>query len=523
MKKFLLKKVLCLTLIMSIATSLAGCDINVLKRERKSSKSFALSEKNLEKIESENREIAKKLNIIFPTKIDIHYMSYANGFQHKKDESEYIFYKKDINIENPATINIILKSLLDSKVAKFEHKESDPFEMDNILNKEMERLRKKEIKPNPSKLEMYRGYSYNDSMERLDKFDKFDSSLILSNNSNTQKIPIRFESVYTIADIDGKKLDLNNKKIENLITSSHSDYMSNDDYELAKRHKINIYSNFLRKTITLPDFTNKKKINEGSNLYWKYIDELLKSGDEFRDGIEKYIGKDVEIIGYSCTCNPSKSNYSHFNIDFSLKKIYYDTEINEYNKEIYTSGDMYILKYNNKIIGGMLNPICALDGKNLFEIKKSNAVVWIDENMYSQNIYNSPKEVVERYFEEYMDSLRKLEKISKQNLNYEEEEKLMDNIKKDTVKSLSKYMLPEIYPPKFFKGRTDEYRYFTFISGSDDKLKKLDIKKGEKNKLPNGGELFSFYLEFEKGGLNVVTVVKTKDFGYKIYNFGYWA
>lgn len=125
--------------------------------------------------------------------------------------------------------------------------------------------------------------------------------------------------------------------------------------------------------LKLPKDFKEDTYGDRYNLFWAYVNDLLKTENDSKDGLEKYKNQKIVLEKYYV----SKANFSSLNYD-NEKKSYY--KIND-------PAAIVAIRVDDKLIGkfmyGISYPqdVVRLDGKNLMEVTNKSYSDWLSTVM----------------------------------------------------------------------------------------------------------------------------------------------
>lgn len=422
---------------------------------------------------------------------------------------------------------------------KIADEKEDPFKKDTILDEEMKKISSKKLKPNSSNLERYRGYRFFEGSKKLDKFDHFGSNIMINSDKKSVVIPLREgRNGEYVASLGDNNLHIENvNSLDLILDSKYSDSVTDSDFDIAKKYGVDIISNTLSSNVTIPKNLNEKSYEDTNLLFWRYIDQLMKTTEEYKEGLANYAGKEIHFDRYSFNSKKLEGARMNYYVDYSLGKVFDYYDMKDQVKDVYVnnSGHMYVLKDKDKVIGAFLvenkhdspisnDIICRMDGKNLMIINNTNTAMWLKDNIsFSGKNYDSFESLMKDFSSTigYMND--EFKKIEKKKATDDERAALIAKVEKKVIPEMKKVYVPYIkVPDEMTIGDRTSGATSLLIFDEQSAKYKVENETLKKNTLPGGGELESVIIDFSTGPM-AINFIKFDKIGYRIFSIGYVA
>ncbi|MEG0249506.1 MAG: hypothetical protein RR561_00880 [Peptostreptococcus sp.] len=378
------KKFRFFSLFLSICIILSACNLKTGQSNGKTSNSKieTVNFKDDSKLTRDTISLSKTFGLKDVKSIKIDYQGYAsvggsNGSSNNtnsKPISDYILWGKELKINDPYVINQILYYLNYTHKVESDKKYNEEI---NKLNSDLKKIEEGDMLPNKEKLKKYQGYPiYNGSKKITPK--KFEPLITLkSSDGEKVDIPFLLDSTESIVIIDKNSVALSRDAIayfENLIDQDDiNTNFSSDIYKMAKQNKLKISFRGENVEVKLPKEFKEDTYGDRYNLFWAYVNDLIKTENDSKDGLEKYKNQKVTLEKYYV----SKADFSSFN---------YNNEKKSYDK-INDPAAVVAIRVDDKLIGKFMysisypQDITRLDGKNLMELTNKSYSNWISSVM----------------------------------------------------------------------------------------------------------------------------------------------
>lgn len=380
----LLKKLSFFSLFLSICMVLSACNLKGEEYRNKTSNSKVetVNFKDDSKLAKDTINLSKTFGLKDVKSIKINYQGYASvgsskGSSNNKNSkaiSDYIVWGKELKSNDPYVINQILYYLNYTEKVKSEKNYNDEI---NKLNSDLKKIKEGDMLANKEKLKKYQGYPIYNGSKKITP-EKFNPVITLkSSDGNKVDIPFLLDSSESVVLIDNNIKALSRYAtvyLENLIDQDDiNTEFSSDIYKIAKQNKLKINFRGEDLELKLPKDFKEDTYGDRYNLFWAYVNDLLKTENDSKDGLEKYKNQKIVLEKYYV----SKANFSSLNYD-NEKKSYY--KIND-------PAAIVAIRVNDKLIGkfmyGISYPqdVVRLDGKNLMEVTNKSYSDWLSTIM----------------------------------------------------------------------------------------------------------------------------------------------
>lgn len=393
-------------LLLSLCILLSACDETVSSKSKRTSNSKieTVNFKDDSKLARDTVNLSKLFGLKDVKSLKIDYQGYAyvgnssgiSSNTNSKPASDYIVWGKELKVNDPYVINQILYYLNYTQKVESGKKQTEEI---NKLNSDLKRIKEGEMIPNKEKLKKYQGYPIYNGSKKITP-EKF-APIITLKSSNGKKIEIPFvlDSTQSIIFMDNNAMALSQDAIsyfQNLIDQDdiNTDF-SSDICKMAKQNKLKISFRGEDIEIKIPKEFKEDSYGDRYNLFWAYLNDLLKTESDSKNGLEKYKNQKVNLEKYYV----SKADFSSF---------YYDKEKNSY-KISNDPAAIVAIRVNDKLIGKFMysisypQNITRLDGKNLMELTDKSYANWLssvikdDEN--SQELSSlSSLDLIKKYY-----------------------------------------------------------------------------------------------------------------------------
>ena len=364
---------------------------------------------NTKEVNDSIEKYSKQVGISNVEKISIDWQLATESFTEDKGVSQYLFAQKKLDIDSPYIIARLMEYIAGAKTAGqdalFGLDKSDskgyilePKEKLESINKDLKAVKDGKLKESKFEYDRFRGYAYYPDAKK-GIFDEYRPTITLvGKDGKSLDIDFRLDALKLLINKSGtsdiKKIsDTGMNYFEGLLLSKNlSDQIGKDTYKLLKDHKIDFDYFMSTKTLQMPEKLKEPTYGDRFKLYWAGVDTIIRSNG-FKDGIEKYLGKEISIDIYHIKpiqvleYTKDKSKSSSINSD-NIDK---DSKISGANndnlrpsgEDIYDNvGKVIVLRYKDKNIGAYLcseKNLYNLDHKGIAQVTGGTYEQWLDK------------------------------------------------------------------------------------------------------------------------------------------------
>lgn len=416
-----------------------------------------------------------------------------------------VYYSKQCELDYKPLINDLLSSVLSSKskVDKdFKERNIDEYE------KEIKNINDNKIKVATDTPVKQSGYSVYPEMKPV-KPQKYDPSITLKDkNGKTIVIPYYFDGEPShVALLNGKYIEMNEATtslVDSILSERELHFeVPEDVYKLLGDKYIPLFRNVHE--LKLPKTLKENIYGDRFNLYWAYINDLMKDDKYFDGEIEKNLGKKVNF-----------EKYTMANVKLTgLKRqdgLYLESKGSNAKSNVIL---VAVRDEKQKLIAAYLTSKdgksfkCRYDGMSMIQINNKNMDKWVvgafeKDRDFEEISKMNPEELIRKFYSFLDKNDNRAYKLYVPKISdYDGKISWNTPVMRDPVKNISYVKVKKVSPSN---SNISDIRYPNKVDYYAD----IDIKYKEIIADEGGEEKLSFDLNKYPDG-----------FGYRIIQYGY--